>query len=66
MVLIFSSIAAVVTAASLLLEPKFSPEMKTKEKRTNNNNNNNKTLAKPRTKTNKNKYLNNIQVVEIF
>ena len=72
MVLIFSSIAAVVTAASLLLELKFWPEMKTKEKRTkkkqqqqNINKATNKNKQKQISQKNSIKYYN-IQVVQIF
>ena len=70
MVLIFSSIAAVVTAASLLLELKFWPEMKTKEKRTkktqqNINKATNKNKQKQISHKNSIKYYN-MQVVQIF
>ena len=68
-VLIFGSIAAVVTSVSLLLELKFWPKIKTKLKRI-------KATAKQSKTTNKNKQKqtsqrnsiknNNIKVVQVF
>ena len=52
MVLIFSSTAAVVTAASLLLELKFWPERKTKEKRTKTTAKQQQSHKQKQTKTN--------------
>ena len=68
MVLIFSSTAAVVTAASILLELKFWPEMKTKEKRTKTTTKQQQNHKQKQTKTNisKNSINYNIQVVQIF
>ena len=59
-VLIFSSTVAVVTAASLLLELKVWPEMKTKEKRIKTTANQQQSHKQKQTKTNISKKLNKI------
>ena len=68
-VLIFGSIAAVVTSVSLLLELKFWPKIKTKLKRIKATAKQSKTTKKHKQKQtsqkNSRKY-NNIKVVQIF